>query len=59
MSSTKDNAKPLQQLRSGFKRTINWKKYQSDPKTYTQNQYLNNLVDSSFQGENRLFVLSF
>ena len=59
MSSTKDNAKPLQQLRSGFKRTINRKKYQSDPKTYTQNQYLNNLVDSSFQGENRLFVLSF
>ena len=34
--STQDNAKLLQQLKSGFKRTINWNKYQSDPKTYTQ-----------------------
>ena len=49
----------LKQLKSGFKRTINWKKYQSDPKTYTQNQYLNHLVDPSYQGVNRLFVLSF
>ena len=39
--STQDNAKSLQQLKSGFKRTIDWNKYQSDPKTYTQNQYLN------------------
>ena len=27
--STEDNAKLLQQLESGFKRRINWKKYQS------------------------------
>ena len=26
---TPDNAKVLQQLKSGFKRTINWNKYQS------------------------------
>ena len=57
--STQDNAKLLQQLKSGFKRTINWNKYQSDPKTYAQNQYLNHLVGPSFQGVNRLFVLSF
>ena len=25
--STQDNAKPMQQLKSGFKRTINWNKY--------------------------------
>ena len=25
--STQDNAKMLEQLKSGFKRTINWKKY--------------------------------
>ena len=49
----------LQHLKSGFKRTINWNKYQSDPKTYLQNQYLNHLVDPSFQGVNRLSVLSF
>ena len=57
--STQDNAKLLQQLKSGFKRTINWNKYQSDRKTYQQNQYLNHLVDPSFQGAIRLFVLSF
>ena len=57
--STQDNAKLLQQLKSGFKRTINWNKYQSDPKTYAQNRYLNHLVDPSFQGVNRPFVLSF
>ena len=57
--STQDNEKLLQQLKSGFKRTINWNKYQSDPKTYAQNQHLNHLVDPSFQGVNRLFVLSF
>ena len=27
--STQDNAKLLQQLKSGFKKTINWSKYQS------------------------------
>ena len=39
--ATQYNAKLLQQLKSGFKRTINWNKYQSDPKTYAQNRYLN------------------
>ena len=57
--STRDNAKLLQQLKSGFKRTINWNKYQSNPKTYAQNRYLNHLVVPSFQGVNRPFVLSF
>ena len=32
--STQDNAKLLQQLKSDFKRTINWNQYQSEPKTY-------------------------
>ena len=58
-SSTKYNVKLLQELKYGFKRTINWNKYQSDPKTYAQNRYLNHLVDLSFQGVNRVFVLSF
>ena len=44
--STQDNAKLLQQLKFGFKRTINWNKYQSDPKKYAQNRYLNHLVNS-------------
>ena len=45
-------------LKSSFKRTINWKKYQLDPKTYTRNQYLIHLVNPIFQEGNRLFVLS-
>ena len=49
----------LQQLKSSFKRTINGNKYQLHPKTYAQNQYLNHLVAPSFQGVNRLSVLSF
>ena len=57
--STQDNAKLLQQLKSGFKRIINWNKYESSPKTYAQNRYLNHLINPSFQGVNRLFVLSF
>ena len=31
--STQDNLKLLQQLKSSFRRTISWNKYQSDPKT--------------------------
>ena len=38
--STQDNAKLLQQLKSGFKRIINWNKYQSKISTEAQNQYL-------------------
>ena len=57
--STEDNAKLLQQLKSGFKRIINWNKYESSPKTYAQNRYLNHLINPSFLGVNRLFVLSF
>ena len=49
----------LHKLKSGFRRTINWNKYQSDLKAYAQNRYLNHLVNPNFQGVNRLFVLSF
>ena len=58
-SSTQDNAKLLQQLKSGFKRTINWNKYESNIKIFAQNRYLNHLINSNFQGVNRPFVLSF
>ena len=47
--STQDDAKLLQQLKSDFKRKINWNKYQSSTKPYPQNRYLNHLVDPSFQ----------
>ena len=57
--STQDNAKLLQQLKSGFKRKINWSKYKSNIKTFAQDRYLNHLINPSFQGVNRLLVLSF
>ena len=57
--STEDNAKLIQQLKSNFKRKINWNKYESSVKTFAQNRYLNYLINPSFQGVNRLFVLSF
>ena len=47
--STQDNAKLFQQLKSGFKRIINWNKYLSKPKLLAQNPNLNNLVEPSFQ----------
>ena len=46
------------QLKSGFKRTINWKKYQSEVTIQAQNRYLDYLIDPSLQVVNRLFVLS-
>ena len=57
--STQENAKLLQQLKSGFKRVINWNKYLSKPELLAQNPNLNHLVEQSFQGVNRLFVLEF
>ena len=57
--SIQDNAKLLQQLKSGFKRTINWNKYELKLTVQAQNQYLDSVINPSFQGVNRLFVLSF
>ena len=57
--STKYNEKLLQQSKSAFKKTISWNKYESSIKTFAQNRYLNYLINPSFQGLNRLFVLPF
>ena len=45
--STRDNAKLLQQLKAGFKRTISWNKYQS--KIITEGEYLDFLIDRAFK----------
>ena len=42
--STQDYAKLLQQLKSGFKRVINWNQYLSKPELLAQNTSLNHLV---------------
>ena len=57
--STKENAKLLQQLKSGFKRVINWNKYLLKPELLRRNPNLNYLIEPSFQGVNRLFILAF
>ena len=44
---------------SGFKRTINWNKYEPKVTVEQQNQYLVSLNNPHFQGVNRFFVLSF
>ena len=57
--STLDNAKLLPQLKSGFKRTISWNNYLPKLELLAQNVNLNHLIEPSFQGVNRLFVLAF
>ena len=57
--STQENTKFLQQLKSGFKRVINWNKYFSKPELLARNLNLNHLIEPSFQGVNRFFVLAF
>ena len=56
--SIQENTKLLQ-LKSGFERVINWNKYLSKPELLAENPNLNHLVEPSFQGVNRLFVLAF
>ena len=58
-SSTKENIKLLKQLESGFKRTINWNKYLAKTTNQARKSYLDYIIDPSFQGANRLFVLFF
>ena len=57
--STQDNTKLLPQLKNGFKRKITWNKYLAKPELLSQNANLNHLIEPSFQGVNRLFILAF
>ena len=57
--SKENNTKLLEQLKSGFKRTIKWNKYRSQITIQPQNSNLNHLIDPRFRNVNRSFVLSF
>ena len=57
--SKENDTKLLEQLKSGFKRTIKWNKYRSQMTVQPQNNKLNYLIDLTFTNVNRLFVLSF
>ena len=54
--STKDDNNFLEQLKSGFKRTIKWNKYRSEMTNQTKTNYLYYLIDPTFTKVNRLFV---
>ena len=43
--STEDDNNFLEQLKSGFKRTIRWNKYRSEMTNQTKNNNLNYLID--------------
>ena len=49
----------MHELKTGFKRTVNWNNYESKWRTQTRNQYLDYSIDPSFPGVNIYFVLSF
>ena len=57
--SAENDDKLLEQLKTGFKRTIKWNEYRSEMSNQTKNNNLNYLIDPTFTNVNRLFLLSF
>ena len=59
-----DNAKVSKLLSEGFKRSIYWKEYKVIPQKIVEiavnneEKYIRELLDSSYQGVKRLFVLA-
>ena len=58
LSAENDN-KLLEQLKTGFKRTIKWNKYRSEMSNQTKNNNLNYLIDPTFTKVHGLFVLCY
>ena len=57
--SIEDNARLPKLLSKGSKRSIYWNKYKVIPsKTYSENQYIRELLNASYRGVKRLFVLA-
>ena len=52
-----NDIKLLEQLKTGFKRTIKWNKYRSQMTIQPKNNNLNYLINPAFTNVNRLFVL--
>ena len=57
--SKENDIKLLEQLKSGFKRTIKWNECRSQMTVQPQNNHLNYLTDPTFKNVNILFALSF
>ena len=55
-----DNAKLSKLLSEKFKRPVHWNKYKIiSNKTYNDNDYIRELLDASYQGVKRLFVVAY
>ena len=55
---TEGNARLSKLLSEGFKRPVYWNKYNIIPKKiYVANNFIREILDASFEGVNRLFVL--
>ena len=59
ITDTKLSVQSLEQLKTGFKRTIKWNKYRSQTTVQPQNNNLNYLIDPTFTNVNILFVIPF
>ena len=59
ITDTKLSVQLLEQLKTGFKRTIKWNKYRSQMTVQPQNNNLNYLIDPTFTNVNILFVIPF
>ena len=57
--SKENDTKLLEQLKTGFTRTIKWNKYRSQMTVQPKNKNLNYLIDPTFTNVNRLFALPF
>ena len=58
--STEDNTKLSKLLSKRFNRPVHWNKYNVIPnKTYDRNADIRELLDASYQGVKRLFVLTY
>ena len=58
--SIEDNARLSKLLSEAFKGSICWNKYKVIPsKTYNRDQYIRELLDASYQGVKRLFILAY
>ena len=58
--STKDSANLTKQLNEGFKRSVYWNSYETKPaKVIEKGKNLYELLNASFQGVKRLFVLAY
>ena len=63
--STEENTKLTKQLNEGFKRSVYWNKYKVIDNKVVEiaannaEKYIRELLDSSYQGAKRLFVLAY